>query len=419
MKGTTFILALLVFLFAHACNQPQKEKSTKEKERKEQQTVDKSESKKITASSKPQEKRFKARFKKYMFTDLGAIYVFVDESGKEWKLCEHGDTEGTGFAGKLKPNSIYPKFDSQWFEVTWDKRKLEFYDAGNDATTNNEKVLILLSAKKIGDEVQKTAEEPAITFEELQNAVFFGTEPFWNIKFRSSQMYYKSGPGAEEELYNYLVEGNSKTPVKAISDNEIQVNVWPAKNGNDSYRWYIKIRKEPCSDGMSENTYPYSVEIKWEDVEENGSGKIGEGCGRITNNLVNIKEIEKTRKIKQYKVSEVMYKPHDEFNISLKGTFDFKGHFTINPMSNMLNFHVDKNERPEIDIKIETFTRPLFASFHFKNEKLVKEALGKETMKKIRNGEKVQAHILFENYEFGGRIDGYGGASAEFVKFVY
>ncbi|WP_462319027.1 hypothetical protein [Marinilabilia sp.] len=82
----------------------------------------------------------------------------------------------------------------------------------------------------------------------------------------------------------------------------------------------------------------------------------------------------------------------------------------------MLEFHVDESQRPGIDLKIEDYSRPLFASFHFSNESQLKAALGDQKMKQIRNGEQVEANIVFRNYQVGGKIEGYGGASAEFVK---
>lgn len=426
MVRIKLISALLLLFFALACNNSQKGKNSEEEKQTEQkvdnqseseQEVDnQSESEQKVTSSKSANQPMKARFKKYMLGDGGATYIFVDESGKEWELKEHGDTEDTDFAGSLKPNTLYPEFENQWFEVTWDKRKTQHYSTGEGAVTSDKKTPVLLSVKKIDREEPPKAEAPAITFEDLQNAVFFGTEPFWSIKFRNNGMYYQSGPDQEKELYNYMVPSGSETPVKALSEETVQINVWPAKNGPDSYKWHITIRKEPCSDGMSENTYPYSIEINRKDADGSDSEQIGIGCGRITNNLVNIEDIKETKKIKKYTVSEVTHEPGHEFNIELQGTFDFKGHFTINPMSDMLNFHVAENNRPGIEVKIDTFTRPLFTNFNFKNEEEVRTALGEKAMEQIRNDEKVQAHIVFKNYEFGGKIDGYGGARAEFVK---
>lgn len=231
-------------------------------------------------------------------------------------------------------------------------------------------------------------------------------------------MFYQDGPGQEKELYNYVMESGSTTPVKAISDNAVQVNVWPATNGSDQYQWHIIIRKEPCSDGMSEKTYPYSIEITWEDTQEYGEGDIGMGRGRITNKLVKIEDIQQTKKIKNYSVAEVTYNPRNDFNIILNGSFDFNGHFTIDHMSEMLNFHIAEYQRPEIEIKIEDYSRPLFTCFYFTNEKAVVEALGEPKMKQIRKGEHVQGNVVIRNYQVGGKIDGYGGAGAEFVKMV-
>ncbi|MGM0377127.1 MAG: hypothetical protein ACQEQ0_10150 [Bacteroidota bacterium] len=414
MIRITIVFALLLFLFAQACKNSPKDKNSKEEEQAEEQAVGQPESDKKPTAAKSTPKTMEARFKKFVVHEGETTYVFVDEEGKEWELRGNAETQDTDFTGTLEANTIYPGFDSQWFLVAWYGRKAELNKGGEDATSDEEGPF-LLSVKKIDREEPESAKTPAITFEELQNAVFFGTEPFWSMKFRDNGMY-KEGPGQEEELFKYVVHSGGETPVKAISENEVQVDVYPENKENDSYRWHITIRKETCSDGMSENTYPYSIEISWEDTEEMDSGKIGEGCGRIDKKRVDIEEIKKTKKIKKYTVSEVMHEPGREFAIGLEDTFDFSGHFTFDPMSEMLKFHVDEEEKPGIELEIDGFTRPLFTNFNFTNEKDVKAALGEEKVNQIRNREKIQARIVFKNYHVEAKLDGYGGASAEFVK---
>jgi uncharacterized membrane protein len=417
MKNVSFIMMLMVFMYAVACNhtQQQQEEKTDNIAQSEPQATGKPSSGKQANSMNSQSETMKARFKKVVPNTDGAIYVFVDEDGKEWKLWQIKETKGMEFARKAFPNRIYSGFDTQWFEVTWGKRMKSFNQGGGEY--KEREVMAVLSVDEVKSE-KEAAAAPAITFKDLQNAVFFGTEPFWTIKFRDDHMYYTSGPGEPEKKYNYLTKPHAETPVMAVSENEVQINVWPATNATDQYRWYIKIREEPCNDGMSENVYPYTIEITWEDVEEYGAGEIGKGCGRKVNKTVTIQEIQKSNKIGNIEVSKCMYEPRSEFNIGLKAEFHFKGYFTIDPMSDQLTFHITDERRPKINVKIEDFTRPLFNTLYFKNEPEIQNALGNEKLKQIRDGKKETATLAFKNYHMAGKIDGYGGAYADFVSII-
>ncbi|PWD99338.1 hypothetical protein [Marinilabilia rubra] len=424
MKLHLPILVTLTLLFVAGCGTnsqkqsdevSQKETKTELKEGEDHQTQanDKNSSDELLSATQVKETgsiTIRAQFEMMVANTAGTFVVFKapdDEEGVWYRIAD--ETNDLDFAMGLRPGDSDSEYSGKWYEITYEMR------TENRKGREQERPFIL-SAREVGKGGTDNAPQPAITFEDLKNAIFFGTEPFWSVEFKNSHMFYQDGPGQEKKRYNYVVESGISSPVKAISENAVQVNVWPAINGTDSYQRHIIIRKEPCSDGMSDNTYPYSIEINREDTEENGSGEIGKGCGRITNNLVKIEDIEQSQKIKNYTVAEVTYEPQSHFNIVLDGTFDFRGHFTINPMSDMLDFHVDENQRPGIDLKIGDFSRPLFASFHFTNEPQLKAVLGDRKMKQIRNGEQVKVNLVFRNYQVGGKIDGYGGASAEFVK---
>ena len=99
---------------------------------------------------------------------------------------------------------------------------------------------------------------------ELFNKQFFGTEPFWSMRFTRDGVYYTPNIGEEEISFSYA-------NIKAKS------GIWEIRAFNDSTGSEIDItvKKEKCSDGMSDNTYPYSINIVT-------SEDIRNGCGRNT-----------------------------------------------------------------------------------------------------------------------------------------
>ncbi|WP_462319028.1 hypothetical protein [Marinilabilia sp.] len=331
MKLHFTIVATLTLCFVAGCgtnSQKKSEEGFKEEPKTElkagendlNNTTEENNAEEMSSAKAVQEsgtKTIRAQFEMMVANTAGTFVVFKapgDEEGVWYRIAR--ETDDLDFAMGLRPGDRNSEYSGEWYEITYEMR------TENRKGREQERPFIL-SAREVGQDSPDNATEPAITFEDLQNAIFFGTEPFWSIEFKNGHMFYQDGPGQEKKIYNYVVESGNSTPVKAISDNAVQVKAWPAINGTDSYQWHIIIRKEPCSDGMSDNTYPYSIEINWEDTEESGSGEIGKGCGRITNNLVKIEDIEQTKKIKNYTVAEVSYEPQSHFNIVLDGTFDF------------------------------------------------------------------------------------------------
>lgn len=365
-----------------------------------------SSSKDLTKANQVQEtgvKTIKAQFEMFVANTAGDFYVFKDPDGDETWYRKSREANGLDFAIGLKPGDQNTKYNGKWYEITYELRDEELKG------TVTERPFILKATP-----ASAPPEPPKWKSETLKDLMFLGVEPNWSLVLKETHAEYTPmGEETKRIAYNQAPSKDkaSLTAYTTGNQNEI-LEISGTLPGSVSTR--IMIKEESCSDGMSDNTYPYAIRLEF-----NGES-VYEGCGRInnSNNLVNIEEIKKTKKIKEHVVSEVMHEPGNEFNISLKGTFDFKGHFTINPMSDMLNFHVDNEDKPGIKVKIENFTRPLFTSFNFSNEQEVMTALGKEKIKQIRNNEKVQAHIVFKNYQFGGKLDGYGGAKAEFVKMV-
>jgi len=119
------------------------------------------------------------------------------------------------------------------------------------------KILVILLSILIGFSACKTKsftnnsnkQEKAI--DTLFNVNFGGTEPFWSIKFYKDKAVYSDYPGAEKITLSY--------EVKEINNENYIIDAYDKE---DSESYFILIKKEACTDGMSDNTYPYSIEIK-------------------------------------------------------------------------------------------------------------------------------------------------------------
>ncbi len=113
-----------------------------------------------------------------------------------------------------------------------------------------------------------------IELNELKTLKFFGVEPGWTLTFKDDHMIYTEGYEGEDikMLYYGDLDGSNQR-LKQLSEREVQVRLVPEMAKDKAYIWTATIKKEDCSDGMSDNTYPYSISI---DVEEGTKT----GCGR-------------------------------------------------------------------------------------------------------------------------------------------
>lgn len=111
---------------------------------------------------------------------------------------------------------------------------------------------------------------------ELKKLIFFGTEPFWDMKFKTDFAEYSNSDGTYLKLsYSKKADAQSSLPdaVKVLSENELQISTY--ENGK---KLQITIKKEPCSDGMSDESYNYSISLAWE-----SDNNTLFGCGRVIN----------------------------------------------------------------------------------------------------------------------------------------
>ena len=88
-----------------------------------------------------------------------------------------------------------------------------------------------------------------------------GSEPFWDLQINNQGILTKTDtPDGNEEVYN-----KTKLTKNDLSSIEIEAS----NEGNSSLN--LKIVKETCDDGMREEIFPYSVQVK-------NNGKTFKGC---------------------------------------------------------------------------------------------------------------------------------------------
>lgn len=96
---------------------------------------------------------------------------------------------------------------------------------------------------------------------EIIGLKFGGTEPFWSIRFTDNAAFYIPNIGESEISLKY-------------KDISVEKNKWSllVENQQLGYQFSIVIRKEKCSDGMSDKIYPYSINLEFPDDTYTGCG---------------------------------------------------------------------------------------------------------------------------------------------------
>ncbi len=101
----------------------------------------------------------------------------------------------------------------------------------------------------------------SINFDLIKTLKFGGVEPNWSIKFENGGAKYSAYPGAPEIFLNYE---------KRDIDNNVFSIIANDRENMESF--FITIKQESCTDGMSDKTYPYSIVVR----KDNGTLS---GCG--------------------------------------------------------------------------------------------------------------------------------------------
>ncbi len=266
-KSAILILSISLIMFLFSCgnkeNNKNKEETTRDSIKEEVVEV-------VTAADLAEMNKnlpyfkVKVRFDMVALSTSGALFVFREESGESIQFIEK-DTpkELKDITKGITPNEYDSKFDDIWFNVEYQKQQILQYDGGLGKDVVRE-VNVITSIEQIGG---KTASSKGITFDEINNAGFFGTSSNWTLQFKKNDIVYIQGYGGEtSKAYYYTTEKMTK-----ISDNQVQI-----KFLFDRDRGFIQtatITKEACSDGESDMVHGYSISVTWE------GGRVETGCG--------------------------------------------------------------------------------------------------------------------------------------------
>ena len=131
-----------------------------------------------------------------------------------------------------------------------------------------------------------------------------------------------------------------------------------------------------------------------------------------------ISEITDETIISGHEVLEVMYQPKDEFILNLKGDWEIHGAFVYNEMWSEIYFQPKEELYQNVIIDYEGLQKPLITYFRLSNQAKLKNFLTTEELKRIQNGETLEAQVKVANYAVAGKFDGYGEASAELIKVL-
>ncbi|MEA5583463.1 hypothetical protein VB620_19225 [Nodularia harveyana UHCC-0300] len=103
---------------------------------------------------------------------------------------------------------------------------------------------------------------------ESQEFRAFGTEPFWSINVSQTEIVYSSLGSNENQTFPYV------KPLAADGRNPDTVRVY--KLGDKEQSLLIIRKVDNCSDGMSDNLYPYSALFIKGDMVLEGCAREGE-----------------------------------------------------------------------------------------------------------------------------------------------
>lgn len=119
-------------------------------------------------------------------------------------------------------------------------------------------------------------------------------------------------------------------------------------------------------------------------------------------------------------VANAFYKPHDSFGFDLEGEFVLGGSLMIDEMWSEPALQIDNEQNPHSNIIIDLGgdKKQVLNYCYFRNHKTLLDALSEENRTKIQNGQPIQIRIKVKNFSMGGKLDGYGDSSLEFIKIV-
>ncbi len=274
MKINLTIIAALTLLFFVGCGKSDKEKSREElkKELKEEKEKDAGEEQKgsseqlskATQEKEAGNKTIKAQFEMMVANTSGTFVVFKDKEGESTWYRTTKEADELDFAVTLRPGDKNNKYNGKWYELTYEVRTEE--RAGD-----KQKRPYILKAKPIS----APPKPPKWNAQTLKKLKFFGSEPNWTLVLKETHAEYT--PMGEETKRIVFDQAPSKDKSTLSAHTKDNQNDILEVSGNlfGSVPVKIMIKKESCSDGMSDNTYPYAARLEFEDK------KAYEGCGRL------------------------------------------------------------------------------------------------------------------------------------------
>lgn len=283
MRTLTFVLFSLFIVMSLSCGNAGQDKEKLKEELKEeiltemknnenQENTEKETTKtnplKREETTNPNAKTVVAQFQMMVANTAGTSYFFETSSGKEMQFFPDKNLKGMEFANSLRPGSNDHKYFGKSFELKYEKRNVETPGGRVDR-------LILLSAKDAKNVEKSESTIGALNASELKNIQFNGVEPNWTLIFKDAYAEYtEMGQNTKKIYYKRSYSDSSKPPLSdaIFSDSERKAEL-QGDFGDKSVKF--TIRKENCSDGMSDNNYPYSIDIMFDK-----SGVL-QGCGRI------------------------------------------------------------------------------------------------------------------------------------------
>lgn len=203
----------------------------------------------------------------YLGSD-GAIITFKGEDGNDYEFYDDGNQQVRDIFDDVDPTNIEnQKHIGEWYNLKYKTKTIERYNGASGEYYDDE-VLVILSIQSENANGNTNSTNNGISFETLKNAIFFGNmDRPWTLKFKEDKIEFT--PNIGEEMIAVYYTNNPK--VTTISNNEVQVKATP--DLDKGYIWTITIKKESCSDGESDNNYPYSMHIQWEHSQDTGCGR--------------------------------------------------------------------------------------------------------------------------------------------------
>ncbi len=168
-------------------------------------------------------------------------------------------------SGNQYIEELYPESGKKTFDAKFEKLPPAF----KEFASNHWDIFCKSNPNNRKQELQP------ITKEELLAAQFYGTEPFWNFRFYDSYAeFFRVGEDTIRFAYaveQHAVENTLGKVLKISAPNEAQVGVFVAES-----KALITIKRETCSDGMSDTEYSLSFQMHF--PEDNS---FIEGCGMM------------------------------------------------------------------------------------------------------------------------------------------